>query len=81
MDIPRFSRPPFAGLFGKCNTRLEVPMSGEMRARLTRLAGFETKPDATWARERLEVAILIEEERVKRIVSAPHSPVNPRKEG
>lgn len=83
MPTTRFSRHPSASVFGKCDppARLEIPMPRAMRDRLERLARLEGKPVATLAREQLEIVILFEEERVRRIVEEGAADGNARKEG
>lgn len=69
-EEPMLSRPPESGPHAKCDDRMDVPVSGELKARAARLARLKGYASAAaYARQVIEHQILLDEAEVDRIVS------------
>lgn len=65
-----FSRPTEPSAFGKADDRLDLNVSTAFKARVARVARLKgLATSAAWARQKLEHALLQDEEEIDRIVA------------
>lgn len=67
-DEPLFSRPTEASPFGKSNSRIDIPCATAFKDALRQLASLEGLTEAAYARRVLEVHVVVERERLTRMV-------------
>ena len=67
-DIPQFSRSPEPSPFGKATVRLDIPCAEPFKDLLRQLATLDGLTEAAYARRVLEVHVVMERERLSRMV-------------
>jgi len=67
-EAPCLSRPSEASPFGKADARLDIPCALPFKELLRQLASLEGLTEAAYARRVLEVHVVVERERLTRMV-------------
>ena len=65
---PLLSRPTESGHFGKADSRIDIPCAAAFKDRLRMLASLEGMTEAAYARRVLETHVVLEQERLTRMV-------------
>lgn len=67
-EVAMFSRPTETGPFGKSTARIDIPCAGSFKDALRQLASLEGLTEAAYARRVLETHVILERERLTRMV-------------